>query len=81
MQPREFYAMLDAYEQRRKDEDYRRAYFVSWIIRPHVKDAIPPDDIYRPLYYTQEEIQTMKEEKAKQDLEFFKEGFGREAGE
>ena len=47
--PSEFYDLIEGYRLRRQIEQQERSYFVSWIIAPHVKKAIPPDVIYKPL--------------------------------
>lgn len=50
LQVHEFQKLLDGYEARRKEEDYRRAYFISWLIAPHVKEQITADQIIEPLW-------------------------------
>ena len=72
LQPGEFYKMLDGYKARRKDEDMRRSYFTAMLMNPHLKEPIDPQDIFKPLYYTQEEIDRQKQEKAQEDLAYFK---------
>ncbi|WP_173443345.1 hypothetical protein [Selenomonas ruminantium] len=72
LQPGEFYRMLEAYMARRKDEDFRRSYFTAMMMNPHLKEPVNPQDIFNPLYYTPEEIKTMKEKEAQSDLEYFK---------
>jgi len=64
--------MLEAYMARRKDEDFRRSYFTAMMMNPHLKEPVNPQDIFNPLYYTPEEIKTMKEKEAQSDLEYFK---------
>lgn len=71
MQPRELYKMMDAYRKRNKDADRKRAYLTTWIVNPHLKEPVKPDDIFNPMYYSAEEIEKMKQEKAKSDLEYF----------
>ena len=61
MQPRELYKMMDAYRERNKDEDRKRAYLTTWIVNPHLRE---------PMYYSAEEIEKMKQEKAKSDLKY-----------
>lgn len=55
LQPREFYKLMDGYKRRQRAKDYRRAYFISWMIAPHVTRAITADTIARPLWETKEE--------------------------
>lgn len=72
LQPGEFYKMLDGYKARRKDEDMRRSYFVAMLMNPHLKEPIDPKDIFKPLYYSQEEIDRQKQADVQNDLEYFK---------
>lgn len=72
MQPGEFYHMLEAFQERRKDEDFRRSYFTAMIMSPHLKEPVNPQDLFNPLYYTQDEIRAMKEKQAMEDVEYFK---------
>lgn len=64
--------MLDAYEKRRRDEDYKRSYFVSIMMSLHLEEPISPDKIFNPLYYTKEEIEKMEGDSAAKDIEYFK---------
>ncbi len=62
---KEFYGLLDGYELRKKEEDMRQAYFVSWLMAPHLgKDSkLSPKDIYDPLHpKTKDDIEREKEE-------------------
>lgn len=70
--PGEFRMLVEASEARRKDEDYRRSYFVAMLINPHLKDPISPDQIFDPLYYTAEEIKEKKNRQAEDEAEYFK---------
>ena len=72
LSPGEFRQLVEAYEARRKDEDYRRAYFVSLLMNPHLKEPITPEQIYDPLYYTAEEIEKKKNQQAEDEAEYFK---------
>ena len=74
--PGEFRLLVEAYEARRKDEDYRRSYFVSMMMNPHLKEPISPEQIFDPLYYTAEEIKEKKNRQAEDEAEYFK-SFGR----
>ena len=71
LSPGEFRRLVEAYEARRKDEDYRRSYFVSLLMNPHLKEPISPEQIFDPLYYTAEEIKEKKNRAAKEELEYF----------
>lgn len=71
LSPGEFRSLVEAYEARRKDEDYRRAYFVSLLMNPHLKEPITPEQIYDPLYYTPDEIREKKNRAAEKELEYF----------
>lgn len=42
--------MIDGYEAREKANDFKRAYFVSWLIAPHLKEPVSAQDILKPLY-------------------------------
>lgn len=50
LQVHEFQKLLDGYEARKKEEDYRRAYFISWLIAPHIKEQITVEQIIEPLW-------------------------------
>ena len=69
--PGEFRLLVEAYEARRKDEDYRRSYFVSMMMNPHLKEPIRPEQIFDPLYYTADEIKEKKNRAAEEELEYF----------
>lgn len=70
--PGEFRLLVEASEARRRDEDYRRSYFVAMLINPHLKDPMSPDQIFDPLYYTAEEIEEKKNRQAEDEAEYFK---------
>ena len=72
MQPRELYKMMNAYRQRQKEEDRKRAYLVTWMVNPHLEKPIKPDDVFDPMYYSPEELEKKKQEKMQADLEYFK---------
>jgi hypothetical protein len=42
------------------------------IMSPHLKEPVNPQDLFNPLYYTQDEIRAMKEKQAMEDVEYFK---------
>ena len=69
--PGEFRPLDEAYEARRKDEDYRRSYFVAMLMNPHLKEPISPEQIFDPLYYTADEIKEKKNRAAEEELEYF----------
>ena len=54
----------------------RRAYFVAWMISPHVKEAPTPQDIYDGLWGSKEERKQRTKDKNKEDLEILKKEFG-----
>jgi len=54
----------------------RRAYFVAWMISPHVKEAPTPQDIYDGLWVSKEERKQRTKDKNKEDLEILKKEFG-----
>ena len=54
-----------------KDEDYRRSYFVSLLMNPHLKEPVTPEQIFDPLYYTADEIEEKKNRAAEEELEYF----------
>lgn len=70
--PGEFRLLVEASEARRRDEDYRRSYFVAMLINPHLKDPMSPDQIFDPLYYTAKEIEEKKNRQAEDEAEYFK---------
>lgn len=70
--PGEFRLLVEASEALRRDEDYRRSYFVAMLINPHLKDPMSPDQIFDPLYYTAEEIEEKKNRQAEDEAEYFK---------
>lgn len=78
--PGEFRLLVEASEARRRDEDYRRSYFVAMLINPHLKDPMSPDQIFDPLYYTAEEIEEKKNQQAEDEAEYFK-SFDRQKGD
>ena len=74
--PGEFRLLVEAHEARRKDEDYRRSYFVSLLMNPHLKEPVTLEQIFDPLYYTADEIKEKKNRQAEDEAEYFK-SFGR----
>lgn len=50
LQPGEFYKLIEGYEAREKANDFKRAYFVAWLIAPHLKEPVSAQDILKPLY-------------------------------
>lgn len=71
MQPGEFLLMLEAVNRQRREEDYRTAYFLSFVIAPYLKkdSKLTLEDIVDPLWMTEEELKAKKEEKARQEKE------------
>ena len=71
MQPGEFLVMLEAVNRRRREEDFRTAYFLSFVIAPYLKkdSKISLEDIVDPLWMTEEELKEKKRLAAKQKKE------------
>lgn len=71
MQPGEFLIMLEAVNRQRREEDYRTAYFLSFVIAPYLKkdSKISLEDIVDPLWMTEEELKEKKRLAAKQKKE------------
>lgn len=59
MQPGEFWLLLEAHAKRQQEQDYRTAYFLSYLIAPYVKEGktIDIEDIVAPLWGKAEELQ------------------------
>ena len=57
MQPGEFLVMLEAVNRRRREEDYRTAYFLSFVIAPYLKkdSKLTLEDIVDLLWRTEVE--------------------------
>lgn len=62
MQPGEFLIMLEAVNRRRREEDFRTAYFLSFVIAPYLKkdSKLTLEDIVDPLWLTEEELKEKK---------------------
>ena len=71
MQPGEFLVMLEAVNRQRREEDYRTAYFLSFVIAPYLKkdSKLTLEDIVDPLWLTEEELKEKKRLAAKQKKE------------
>ena len=71
MQPGEFLLMLETVNRQRREEDYRTAYFLSFVIAPYLKkdSKISLEDIVDPLWMTEEELKEKKRLAAKQKKE------------
>ena len=71
MQPGEFLVMLEAVNRQRREEDYRTAYFLSFVIAPYLKkdSKLTLEDIVDPLWMTEEELKEKKRLAAKQKKE------------
>ena len=67
MQPGEFLIMLEAVNRQRREEDFRTAYFLSFVIAPYLKkdSKISLEDIVDPLWMTEEELKEKKRLAAK----------------
>lgn len=42
--------MIKADEIRQQNADYRQAFFISWLLAPHLKKPIAPKTIYEQLW-------------------------------
>lgn len=62
MQPGEFWLLLEAHAKRQQEQDYRTAYFLSYLIAPYVKEgaSIDIEDIVAPLWGKAEEVKQRK---------------------
>ena len=71
MQPGEFLLMLETVNRQRREEDYRTAYFLSFVIAPYLKkdSKISLEDIVDPLWMTEEELKEKTRLAAKQKKE------------
>ena len=71
MQPGEFLVMLEAVNRQRREEDYRTAYFLSFVIAPYLKkdSKLTLEDIVDPLWMTEEELKEKKRLAEKQKKE------------
>lgn len=49
---KEFYLLLDGHYARKKEEDYKQAYFTYWMLAPNLgrESKITVDDIFNPLH-------------------------------
>ena len=71
MQPGEFLVMVEAVNRQRREEDFRTAYFLSFVIAPYLKkdSKLTLEDIVDPLWMTEEELKEKKRLAAKQKKE------------
>lgn len=71
MQPGEFWRLLEANVKRQQEQDYRTAYFLSYIIAPYLKDGktLDIEDIVAPLWGKAEERKKQKQIEMKQQKE------------
>ena len=71
MQPGEFLVMLEAVNRQRREEDFRTAYFLSFVIAPYLKkdSKLTLEDIVDPLWMTEEELKEKKRLAEKQKKE------------
>ena len=72
LQPCEFYALIRGWKRREKARDYKKAYFISWLIAPHVKEAINAEKIAAPLWQSPEKAR----QKVEEDRRILYEEFG-----
>ena len=71
LQPGEFWLLVEARAKRQQEQDYRTAYFVSYLIAPYVKEGVTIDieDIVAPLWGKAEERKKQKQAEKKQQKE------------
>ena len=72
LQPREFYALIRGWKRREKERDYKKAYFVAWMIAPHLKEEVSAERIAAPLWRNSAE----ERRKAEEDRRILREEFG-----
>jgi len=75
MNPHEFYTYLEGRRESLKQEDYRRSYFVSALLSTQTKNPVTADQLYEPLWYTQEEIDKRHQGNADKERERFLDEF------
>ena len=81
--PLEFYRYLEASDERRRLQDYRVAYFISWLMSPQLKKPIEPHEIADPLWITEEHYDPhvwLNPLNAKKEMEYLKKVFNLEGG-
>lgn len=77
LQAREFYLLLDGYQDEEKRRDQKTAYFLSWLINTQVTRNISVGDILEPLYPgTRAEEEAANDYKRQTDEQVLKEEFG-----
>ena len=71
MQPGEFWLLLEANNRHQREQDYRSAYFLSFLIAPYLKkgSTISIEDIVDPLWEDPKELKKKKAEKRKKKIE------------
>lgn len=71
MQPGEFMLMLEAVNRQKREQDFRTAYFLSFVIAPYLKNdsKLTLEDIVDPLWLTEEELKEKKRLAEKQQKE------------
>lgn len=71
MQPGEFWLLLEANNRRQREQDYRSAYFLSYMVAPYLKKGtkITVEDIVDPLWEDPEELKKRKTEERKKKIE------------
>ena len=71
VQPGEFWLLLEANVKRQQEQDYRTAYFLSYIIAPYLKngETLDIEDIVAPLWGKADERKKQKQIEMKQRKE------------
>ena len=80
LQPQELYKMLDARVERDKSIDSRLAYFVYWIVAPHITSEakVSPQSIYEGLHPIPKHVRDKEKE---EELKALKAEFNLQGGE
>lgn len=60
LQPQELRKIFNGYKNKQKDADYRKAYFLSWLVNVQVTEQVTPEKIADPLWITQNEKENQK---------------------
>lgn len=76
LQPHELRKVFNAYRHKQKDQDYRTAYFISWMVNCQLQKPVSAAQIADPLYITAED----KAAEAAADKEVLFKEFGLEGG-
>lgn len=59
-----------------KDQDYRKAYFISWLVNTQTQTPVSASQIADPLYLSADEIKEQTMEHKKKDHDILWQEFG-----